>query len=98
MTVISFKFCKGMGFFPEKLNTDRIFSLEIENTDLKALPDISNIEIENVDIASNNYDMSFPSPLNILEWHKKGKLDKRTIERLVYLSVSRKAKSQIRKF
>ena len=98
MTVLSFKFCKGMGFFPEKLNTDRIFSLEIENTDLKALPDISNIEIENVDIASNNYDMSFPSPLSILEWHKKGKLDKRAIERLVYLSVSRKAKSQIRKF
>jgi len=98
MTVLSFKFCKGMGFFPEELNTDRIFSLEIENTDLKALPDISNIEIENVDIASNNYDMSFPSPLSILEWHKKGKLDKRAIERLVYLSVSRKAKSQIRKF
>jgi hypothetical protein len=75
-----------------------LYSLEIENTDLKALPDISDMNISNVDIASNNYDMSYPSPNIILKWRKKGKLNKKAIDRLIYNSVSRKAKSQLRKF
>jgi hypothetical protein len=98
MIVLSFKFCKGMGFFPDHLNTTYLYSLEIENTDLKALPDISDMNISNVDIASNNYDMSYPSPNIILKWRKKGKLNKKAMDRLIYNSVSRKAKSQLRKF
>lgn len=98
MVVLSFKFCKGMGFFPDYLNTTDIYSLEIENTDLKALPDISDINITNVDIAPNNWDMDYPLPITILKWQKKGKLNKKAIERLIYNSVSRKAKSQLRKF
>ena len=73
MTVISFKFCKGMGLFPEKLNKEYIYSLEIQNTDLKKLPNISDIEIKNLEIW-NNMSMAYPSPSILLGGAKKENL------------------------